>query len=60
MLVQEAIYTTNMGSKDEARKKERLVMSEATDKEDAETGECQNYDLELPIDEKMALTDYPW
>ena len=35
-------------------------MSEATDKEDAERGECQNYDMELPIDEKMALTDYPW
>ena len=60
LLVQEAIYTTNMGSKEEARKKERLVMSEATDKEDAEKGECQNYDLELPIDETMALTDYPW
>ena len=60
LLVQEGIYTTNLGSKEEARKKERLVMSEAIDKEDAETGECQHYDLELPIDEKMALTDYPW
>ena len=49
-----------MGSKEEARKKERLVMSEAIDKEDADVGECQHYDLELPIDEKMALTDYPW
>merc|ERR1712076_357037 len=35
-------------------------MAEALDKEDAEVGECQKYDLELPIDEKMALTDFPW
>ena len=60
LLVQEAIYTCNMGSKEESRKKERLVMSEAEDKEDTSRGECQNYDLELPIDETMALTDFPW
>ena len=60
LLVQEAIYTCNMGSKDEARKKERLVMSEITDQEDADKGECQHYDVELPIDESMPLTDFPW
>ena len=60
LLVQECIYTTDLDSKDEQRKKERLVMAEAIDKEDADVGECQNYDLELPIDEKMALTDFPW
>ena len=49
-----------MGSKDETRKKERLVMSEVMDGEDATKGECQNYDLELPIDETMGLTDFPW
>ena len=60
LLVQECIYTTDMDSKDEARKKERLVMAEAIDKEDADVGECQNYDLDLKIDEKMGLTDFPW
>jgi len=43
--VQEAIYICNLGSKDEERKKEILVMSEAIDEEDAEVGECQNYNL---------------
>ena len=60
LLVQECIYVTDIDSKEEARKKERLVMAEALDKEDAEVGECQKYDLELPIDQKMALTDFPW
>ena len=30
-----------MGMKEEARKKERLIFSEAQDPEDAEPGECQ-------------------
>ena len=30
LLVQEAIYTCHLGTKEEVRKKERLVMSEAT------------------------------
>ena len=30
-----------MGIKEEARKKERLIFSEAQDPEDAEPGECQ-------------------
>ena len=41
ILVQEAIYVCNMGMKEEARKKERLIFSEAQDPEDAEPGECQ-------------------
>ncbi len=45
LLVQEAIYICNLGSKEEERKKEILVMAEAIDEEDAEVGECQNYDL---------------
>ena len=60
LLVQEAIYTCNLGTKEEVRKKERLVMSEAVDTEDADPGECQNYDLELKVDENMPLTDFPW
>ena len=28
--------------------------------EDADPGECQNYDLELKIDEQLPLTDFPW
>ena len=45
LLVQESIYICNLGSKEEERKKEILVMSEAIDEEDADAGECQNYDL---------------
>ena len=60
LLVQEAIYICNLGTKDEVRKKERLVMSEAEDKEDADPGECQNYDLTLKVDDSMPLTHYPW
>jgi hypothetical protein len=45
LLVQEAIYICNLGSKEEERKKEILVMAEAIDEEDAEVGECQNYDI---------------
>jgi hypothetical protein len=48
LLVQESIYMCNLGSKDEERKKEILVMAEATDEGDADAGECQNYDL-VPI-----------
>ena len=39
LLVQECIYTTDLDSKDEQRKKERLVMAEAIDKEDADVGD---------------------
>ena len=45
LLVQEAIYICNLDSKDEERKKEILVMAEAIDEEDADAGECQNYNL---------------
>jgi hypothetical protein len=45
LLVQEAIYICNLGSKEEERKKEILVMAEAIDEEDADAGECQKYDL---------------
>ena len=39
LLVQEAIYTVNPGSaKDERKIKERLVMSEVVDEEDADPG----------------------
>ena len=47
LLVQEAIYISNLGSKEEERKKEILVMAEATDEENADSGECQNYNLVL-------------
>ena len=47
LLVQEAIYICNLGSKEEERKKEILVMAEATDEENADSGECQNYNLVL-------------
>ena len=60
LLVQEAIYVCNMGFKDEARKKEKLIFSEAEDPEDAETGECQAYDLELEVENVLPLTDFPW
>jgi len=60
LLVQEAIYICNLGTKDEVRKRERLVMSEAEDTEDADPGECQGYDLTLRVDENMPLTHYPW
>ena len=60
VLVQEAVYIVNPASKEEARKKERLVMAEARDDEDADVGENQDYHLSLNIDQKMALTDYPW
>ena len=60
VLVQEAVYIVNPASKEEARKKERLVMAEAHDDEDADVGENQDYHLSLNIDQKMALTDYPW
>ena len=60
LLVQEAIYICNLGTKEEVRKKERLVMSEAEDNEDADPGECQNYDLKLKVGESMPLTHYPW
>ena len=60
ILVQEAVYICNMGSKEEARKKERLVYDEAHDEEDADVGECQEYDLELTVDEDLPLTDFPW
>ena len=60
LLVQEAVYITNMGFKDEQRKKERLVYVEDVDTEDADVGECQHYDLELKIDENLPLTDFPW
>lgn len=58
--MQESIYTVGLGTKDEARQKERLVMAEAVDEEDADVGECQEYDLTLEIDERMPLTDFPW
>ena len=58
--MQESIYTVGLGTKDEARQKERLVMAEAVDEEDADVGECQEYDLTLQIDERMPLTDFPW
>ncbi len=60
ILVQEAVYICNMGSKEEERKKERLVYHEAHDEEDADPGECQHYNLELDIDENLPLTDFPW
>ncbi len=41
VLVQEAIYIVDPMSKEEARKKERLVMAEAVDEEDADVGEKQ-------------------
>ena len=47
LLVQEAIYICNLGSKEEERKKEILVMAEATDEEHAASGDCQNYNLVL-------------
>ena len=58
--MQEAIYVCNMGFKEEARKKERLIFSEAEDPEDAEPGECQGYDLELKVEDVLPLTDFPW
>ena len=50
LLVQESIYICNMGAKEEARRKERLVFDTAEDNEDADSGECEKYDLELKID----------
>ncbi len=41
VLVQEAVYIVSPMTKGEARKKERLVMAEAVDNEDADAGETQ-------------------
>ena len=41
-----------MGMKEEARKKERLIFSEAQDPEDAEPGECQ---VEGTIEEFLGI-----
>ncbi len=60
MLVQEAIYIVNIGTKDEARKRELLVLADVEDPEDADSGECQHYDLELPGLDRLPLSDYPW
>ena len=60
LLVQEAIYTVNPNSKDEARKKERLVMAEDSNGEDTDPGETKIYDLTLQIEDRMPLTDFPW
>ena len=55
ILVQEAIYVCNMGMKEEARKKERLIFSEAQDPEDAEPGECQ---VEGTIEEFLGIKTF--
>ena len=60
LLVQESVYICNMGFKDEQRKKELLVFAEAVDNEDADVGECQEYNFELKIDDQLPLTDFPW
>ena len=49
-----------MGFKDEQRKKELLVFAEAVDNEDADVGECQEYNFELKIDDQLPLSDFPW
>ena len=41
VLVQEAVYIVSPLTKSEARKKERIVMAEAVDNEDADVGETQ-------------------
>ena len=60
LLVQESVYICNMGFKDEQRKKELLVFAEAVDNEDADVGECQEYNFELKIDDQLPLSDFPW
>ncbi|TRY78670.1 hypothetical protein TCAL_11599 [Tigriopus californicus] len=60
LLVQEAIYTVGHGTKDVSKKKERLVVAEAVDEEDTDVGKIQNYDLNLNINDRMPLTDFPW
>ena len=37
-----------------------MAVSEAVDEEDADVGETQSYSLELSIDDRLPLTDYPW
>ena len=44
-----------MGMKEEARKKERLIFSEAQDPEDAEPGECQ---VEGTIEEFLGINTF--
>ena len=49
LLVQESIYTVNMNSKDEARKKERLVVSESEDENNSISSDNQAFDFCLKV-----------
>ena len=49
LLVQESIYTVNMNSKDEARQKERLVVSESEDDNNTISSENQAFDFTVKV-----------
>ena len=59
LLVQEAIYSVNMGTKDEKRKKEVLVMAEDSNGEDTHPGKTHTYNMTLQIPDRMGLTGKP-
>jgi len=61
LLVQEMIYTCNLGEGDEERqKKEVLVVSDDSDSSDADPGETKVYDkLKLKVSRNLPVSGYP-
>jgi len=59
VLVQETIFTVNLGEPDELKKKEIMVMSESKNDEDADGGETEIYNFKLKIDSNLPPTSFP-
>ena len=61
LLVQEMIYTCNLGEGDDQRqKKEVLVVSDDHDTSDADPGETKVYDkLKLKVNRNLPVSGYP-
>ena len=60
ILVQEAVYTVNKGTKEEAKNKEVIVYASATDKEDVDEGEYKKFTLYIDIPKDIPLSGFPW
>ena len=60
LLVQEMIYTCNLGEEDQRQKKEVLVVSDDHDTSDADPGETKVYDkLKLKVNRNLPVSGYP-
>ena len=61
LLVQEMVYTCNLGEGDDERqKKEVLVVSDDSDSSDADPGETKVYDkLKLKVSRNLPVSGYP-